>query len=103
MQFGQLGAAKPIVRRETDRPKPELRVTLGLLDVNVRRLVPLVTEEKESIAADPEYGWHPRKLSAGGGFGQPGCPLASGIDVGQGGQPARRNSGTLKRIVRQPL
>jgi hypothetical protein len=79
-QFSQFGASKSIVRCEANWPEPELGVALGLLHMDVRRLVPLITEEKESIPADPEYGWHLGKVSVGGGFGQPGGPLITPAD-----------------------
>jgi len=46
------GSGKPY------RLKPELRVTSRLLHVDVRRLIPLATEEKEPITVDTMYRRH---------------------------------------------
>lgn len=42
--------------------KPELGVALGLFYMDVRGLVPLVAEEEEPVARDPQNGRHGNKL-----------------------------------------
>jgi len=70
VQLCQLAASKPIVRGEADRRKPQLRITLGLLDMNVCRLVALVAEKEETIARNPQDGRHTRKIRSDLGLSQ---------------------------------
>ena len=42
--------------------QPELRVALGLFNVNVRRLLTLVAEEEEPETSNVEDGWHTENL-----------------------------------------
>jgi len=48
----QLRAPKPCVRRQGDWREPEPGVALGMVDVNVRRLLALVAEEEEPVASN---------------------------------------------------
>lgn len=52
-----------MVGRQADRPKPELRISLSLFDMNVCGFLAFIAEEEEeAIAVDAEDCWHPRKL-----------------------------------------
>jgi hypothetical protein len=57
-QFGQLAAQEPLVSRQGDWAEPELGVSLGLRDVDVRRFMPLEAEEEEPIPAHAQHSRH---------------------------------------------
>jgi hypothetical protein len=60
-QLRQFVTAKPLVGGETDWGQPELRVPLGLFDVDVRRLVALIAEKEKAEPLHPEDGRHTLK------------------------------------------
>jgi len=51
--LGQLITTKAFGPSYCDRFKPELGITLGLLDVYMRRFFPFQTKEKEPVASNP--------------------------------------------------
>ena len=53
-ELGELGAAESVRTREGHRRQPVFGVGLGPLDVDVRGLLALVTEEEEPVARDPQ-------------------------------------------------
>jgi hypothetical protein len=54
----QLMTSKPSIRRQIYRIKPELCVTPGVSDVNVRRFTILKTIEIESVSTNPQQYGH---------------------------------------------
>jgi hypothetical protein len=54
LDFRDLSTAKPPRSSQGYRIQPELGISLGLLDVDVRRFLTLPAEEKEAVAFDSE-------------------------------------------------
>ena len=61
--FGQFVAPKTAIVRECHRLQPELRITAGVSNVDVRWLASFETVKKESVTANPQKGRHKTSLS----------------------------------------
>jgi hypothetical protein len=69
-QRGELRTSEPDVRGQRYGHEPKLGVSLCLFNMNVRRLLPLVAEEKEAESCDAEDGRHAGNLPATAGSRQ---------------------------------
>ncbi len=52
MNFAQLGAPESAGLRQFNRLEPKLRISFGLLHVDMTRLLPLATKEEEAEVAN---------------------------------------------------
>lgn len=71
-QRRQFRTPKSHVGGQGDGAQPELRVSLGLFHMDVRRLLPLIAEEEEPEASNAEDRRHSGNLPATGERRQPG-------------------------------
>jgi hypothetical protein len=61
--FGQFVTPKAAVFRESNRLEPELRITAGVSNVDVRWLSSLKTVKEESVTTNPQKRRHTSSLS----------------------------------------
>ena len=57
-QLPQLSCCVAHGRGKGNGAQPELGIVLCCFNVDMRRLIPFVTEKKEAMSADPQYRWH---------------------------------------------
>ena len=58
LQFRQLVATKTVIARQTNRHKPELRETPGVVYMNVRGLGSFLTVKEKPVTANPQHRRH---------------------------------------------